>query len=40
MARNFPVVQGGVMVFALVFVFVNLLVDLSYGFLDPRVRYS
>ena len=39
-ARNFPVVQAGVMVFALVFIFVNLIVDLSYAFLDPRVRYS
>jgi ABC-type dipeptide/oligopeptide/nickel transport system permease component len=39
-ARNFPVVQAGVLVFALVFIIANLLVDLSYGFLDPRVRYG
>ena len=39
-ARNFPVVQIGVLVFALIFIAVNLLVDISYGWLDPRVRYD
>jgi peptide/nickel transport system permease protein len=39
-ARNFPVVQTGVLVFALVFIFVNLVVDISYGFFDPRIRYE
>lgn len=39
-ARNFPVVQTGVLVFALVFIIVNLLVDVSYGWFDPRVRYD
>ena len=39
-ARNFPVVQIGVLVFALIFIVVNLLVDISYGLLDPRVRYD
>jgi peptide/nickel transport system permease protein len=37
-ARDFPVVQAGVMLTAVVFVTVNLLVDLSYGFIDPRIR--
>lgn len=37
-ARDFPVVQAGVMLSAVVFVVVNLLVDLSYGFIDPRIR--
>jgi peptide/nickel transport system permease protein len=32
-------VQGGVIVVALIFVLVNLLVDLSYAFLDPRIKY-
>ena len=39
-ARNFPVVQIGVLVFALIFITVNLLVDISYGWLDPRIRYN
>ena len=39
-ARNYPVLQGGILVIALVFVLVNLLVDLSYGFLNPRIRLS
>jgi peptide/nickel transport system permease protein len=34
-----PVVQAGVLVFALVFVFANLAVDVSYAWLDPRIRY-
>ena len=40
LARNFPVVQTGVMVFALIYVFVNLAVDVSYGWFNPRIRYS
>ena len=40
LARNFPVVQTGVMVFALIYVFVNLAVDISYGWFNPRIRYS
>lgn len=37
--RDFPVLQGVVLFFAAVYVGVNLLVDLSYLFLDPRIRY-
>jgi peptide/nickel transport system permease protein len=37
--RDYPLVQGVVLVIAAVYVMVNLLVDLMYGFLDPRVRY-
>ena len=36
--RDYPVVQAGVFVLALVFVGINLLVDLLYGALDPRIR--
>jgi peptide/nickel transport system permease protein len=36
--RDFPVVQAAVFFIALVFVLVNLVVDLIYGWLDPRVR--
>jgi peptide/nickel transport system permease protein len=39
-ARDYPVVQGFTLTIAVIFVIVNLLVDLSYGFLDPRVRLS
>ena len=38
--RDYPVVQGTVMVFALTFVLVNFLVDLLYTYLDPRIRYE
>ena len=38
--RDYPVLQGGILFVALVFVLVNLLVDISYGFLDPRIRVS
>lgn len=37
-ARDYPVVQGFVVVIALVFSSVNIIVDLSYSFLDPRIR--
>jgi len=37
-ARDYPVVQGFVVVVALVFASVNIIVDLSYTFLDPRIR--
>lgn len=36
--RDFPVIQGGILFIAVVFVLVNLLVDISYGLFDPRVR--
>jgi peptide/nickel transport system permease protein len=38
--RDYPVLQGGVLFVATVFVFVNLLVDLSYALINPRIRYS
>lgn len=37
-ARDFPIIQGFVVVIAFIYVFMNLLVDLSYAFLDPRIR--
>ena len=39
LARDFPTVQGLILFFSFVYVLVNLLVDLSYLFLDPRIRY-
>ena len=37
--RDYPVIQGVILVFSFAYVLVNLLVDLSYTFLDPRIRY-
>ncbi len=37
-SRDYPVVQVGIMLIALTFVLVNLLVDITYAFLDPRIR--
>jgi peptide/nickel transport system permease protein len=39
-ARNYSVIQGGVLFVAIIVVFVNLLVDVSYGMLNPRIRLS
>ena len=38
--RDLPLLEGTVMYIAFVFVIVNLLVDISYAFLDPRIRYG
>ena len=38
LARDFPTIQGLILFFSAVYVLVNLLVDLSYAFLDPRIR--
>jgi len=38
--RDYAVLQGGILFFAVLIVFVNLLVDLSYAFLNPRIRYQ
>jgi len=39
-ARDYPAVQGCILLIAVTYVSVNLLVDLAYGFLDPRIRYE
>ena len=39
-ARDFPVVQTIVLVFATVFILSNFLVDILYAYLDPRIRYE
>jgi peptide/nickel transport system permease protein len=38
--RDYPVLQGGILFLAIVFVFVNLIVDISYAIINPRIRYS
>lgn len=37
--RDYPIIQGMILLFAGVYVLINLLIDLSYTFLDPRIRY-
>ena len=38
--RDYPALQGGILFLALVFVFVNLIVDISYAIINPRIRYT
>jgi len=38
--RDYPVIQGVMIIFSVVYVLINLVVDISYSFLDPRIRYS
>ncbi len=40
LSRDYPVVQGCVLIIALIFVVVNLLVDISYAYVDPRIHYE
>jgi ABC-type dipeptide/oligopeptide/nickel transport system permease component len=40
LSRDYPVVQGTVLLIAVSFIVVNLLVDLIYGLIDPRIRYD
>ncbi|MFN2229138.1 MAG: ABC transporter permease, partial [Anaerolineae bacterium] len=40
LARDYPVVQGTVLVSATIYVFVNLAVDVLYALIDPRIRYD
>lgn len=38
-ARDYPVIQSGILLVAFIFVMVNLIVDLLYAYLDPRIKY-
>lgn len=40
MQQDFQVVQAGALIIAIVVVLINLIVDISYGWLDPRIRYE
>jgi len=40
LSRDYPIIQGSVLVIAIVFVLSNLAVDLAYAFLDPRIRFG
>jgi peptide/nickel transport system permease protein len=39
-SRDYQVVQGGILIISMIIVFINIIVDVSYGWLDPRIRYS
>lgn len=38
--RDYPVIQSGILVVAFIFVMINLIVDLLYGLIDPRIKYD
>lgn len=38
--RDYPVIQSGILIVAIIFVFINLIVDLLYAFIDPRIKYK
>jgi peptide/nickel transport system permease protein len=38
--RDYPVIEGGILFVAFVFVIINLIVDISYAIINPRIRYS
>lgn len=39
LARDFPLVQGAVLLTAIIYILINLITDISYAFVDPRIRY-
>ena len=40
LARDYPVIQAVILLASLIYVVINLLIDITYVFLDPRIRYS
>jgi len=40
LARDYPVIQGTILIFGLLYLLVNLAVDLAYAYIDPRIRYD
>jgi len=40
LARDYPMIQGAILVFGLLYILVNLVVDLLYAYVDPRIRYD
>ena len=37
--RDYPIIQGLILLFSFVYIMINLLIDLAYTFFDPRIRY-
>ncbi len=40
LGRDYPMIQGAILIFGLLYILVNLAVDLLYAFIDPRIRYD
>jgi ABC-type dipeptide/oligopeptide/nickel transport system permease component len=40
LSRDWPIVMGAVVIIVILVMIINLLVDISYAFLDPRIRYG
>ena len=40
LARDYPVIQGAILIFGLIYILVNLIVDVLYAYVDPRIRYD
>ena len=40
LARDYPVIQGTILIFGLIYTLINLMVDVIYAFVDPRIRYD
>jgi len=40
LARDYPVIQGTILIFGLLYILVNLVIDLLYALVDPRIRYD
>jgi peptide/nickel transport system permease protein/oligopeptide transport system permease protein len=40
LARDYPMIQGTILIFGLLYIFVNLIIDLIYALVDPRIRYD
>ncbi len=40
LARDYPVIQGAILIFGLLYIMVNLAVDVIYAYVDPRIRYD
>ncbi|MCC5908817.1 MAG: ABC transporter permease [Clostridiaceae bacterium] len=40
LARDYPMIMGNLFIFAMIFIFVNIITDIIYGFLEPRIRYD
>ncbi|SMP54721.1 nickel ABC transporter permease [Anoxynatronum buryatiense] len=40
LARDYPMIMGNLFIFAMIFILINLITDILYGFLEPRIRYD